>query len=448
MLFYTTGCFARKQNDLYNNTAVLQTNPQDPVHETDAFVQKKEALADYIRSMTLEEKICQLFLVSVDGTEAGTSAILYDIPPGGYILFSRNFTGSAEQIIDLTGSVQQFYASLKEKNKYNIPPFFSIDHEGGEVNRLRGIASPLPSARSVARFLKPEEAEELYTYAAEQIAALGIHVNFAPLAETAGAHNKDFLSLRSFGTGEQVHMYGKAFLRAFTQSGVFCVLKHFPGNTNTDPHRQLPILEGSKEKIDERYIASFIPLIEFLNGCTENRYADFFSADTDFFLPGGVLMSHAAVSAYDDKNPACFSFTVVNTLLKEKLGFNGLVFSDDLYMGALDSKDFLLADAVEKALRSGIHMCMISRSVYRNFIPVLAEKIENDSELKKLTDTAVQKVLEAKIFMALMRFESDYQNRIFLTASSVSDIYNPPLQLSRFKAAKQKGDNLYYAHWK
>ncbi|WP_428768600.1 hypothetical protein V1L52_08060 [Treponema sp. HNW] len=90
-----TGCSREKKNSVR-----LEKRDCDPV-------------ADFIASMTLEEKICQLFIVSVDGTEAASSAIVYDIPPGGYILFNRNFTGSAEQIIKLTGDVQTFYADLR-----------------------------------------------------------------------------------------------------------------------------------------------------------------------------------------------------------------------------------------------------------------------------------------------------------------------------------------------
>ena len=191
---------------------------------------KIEAAFDrLIGSLSLEEKLCQLFIVSVDGTVSSASAISYDIPPGGYILFARNFTGKPEQIIALTDSTRNFYAAQRTQKRTEksagkgecLPPFFAIDHEGGEVNRLRGIASPLPSAEAVARLLGPEKAEELYLYAAYQLAALGIHVNFAPVAETAGEHNAAFLGRRSFGSAEQVEVYASAFVRAFNKGGIF-----------------------------------------------------------------------------------------------------------------------------------------------------------------------------------------------------------------------------------
>ena len=213
----------------------------------------------------------------------------------------------------------------------------------------------------VARFLGPEKAEELYLYAAYQLAALGIHVNFAPIAETAGGHNADFLGRRSFGSAEQVKTYASAFVRAFNKGGIFCVLKHFPGNSNEDPHRTLPVLEGSEADIRELYVSPFAFLISLL---AETR--DFEITAADPFPFAGVLMSHAVVPAFDAENPACFSRAAVTGLLKDELHFDGLIFSDDLYM--LDGKLFSVADCVIKALRSGVHMCMLSRPSYKDIV--------------------------------------------------------------------------------
>ncbi|WP_428768599.1 glycoside hydrolase family 3 N-terminal domain-containing protein [Treponema sp. HNW] len=331
-----------------------------------------------------------------------------------------------------------------------IPPFFAIDHEGGEVNRLRGIASPLPSAQSVARFLKPEEAEKLYSYAAEQIAALGIHVNFAPLAETSGPHNSEFVGLRSFGSLEQTETYAAAFMRAFSQSGVFCVLKHFPGNTNDDPHAVLPVLSGSASEIENLY---FSPFAFLLSSLSPPLFAGTFPVFKSLhnFPPSGVLMSHACVPAFDEKNPACFSPVLIREILQNKLDFSGLIFSDDLYMGALASSEFSPADSAEKALRAGIHIFMLSRSVYRDFIPSLAEKAACNPDLQVLIDSALTKILKAKLLMGLLKLtEHDAADTEFyptLRPASANELYNPQNQIRRFNDAKQKGEALYYAHW-
>ena len=395
-----------------------------------------------IGSLSREEKLCQLFIVSVDGTLSSASAVSYDIPPGGYILFTRNFTGKPEQIIALTDSTQSFYASKRAEKSECLPPFFAIDHEGGEVNRLRDIASPLPSAQSVARFLSPEKAEELYLYAAYQLAALGIQVNFAPVAETAGGHNTNFLGRRSFGSAEQVETYASAFVRAFNKGGIFCVLKHFPGNSNEDPHRTLPVLEGSEADIRELYVSPFIALTASLAEARNLK-----DAAVDPFPFAGVLMSHAVVPAFDAENPACFSHAAVTGLLKNELHFDGLIFSDDLYM--LDGENFSLSDCVIKALRSGVHMCMLSRPVYKDIVSELAEKIGNDSELQKITDEALRRILKAKLRMGLLKLEVIDDGAYTLLPAQVEEDASLRLQnsLEKFRDAKQKGDALYYEDW-
>lgn len=467
ILLLLTGCTIRNGGVC---TGISEQGAADKTSEQKTEVPQNNPFADFIASMTLEEKICQLFIVGVDGTEARTSAVMYDIPPGGYILFTRNFTGSAEQIIKLTGDVQTFYAELRSNPAESslpctygdcpaaarrIPPFFAIDHEGGEVNRLRGIASPLPSAQSVARFLTPEEAEKLYACAAEQIAALGIHVNFAPLAETLGSHNAEFLGRRSFGSFEQTKTYAAAFIRSFAKNNVFCVVKHFPGNTNDDPHAVQPVLSGSASEIENLYFSPFSSVLTFLRLSCYGEFSGLFP-----FPTAGVLMSHARVQAFDEKNPACFSPVLIREILQNKLDFDGLIFSDDLYMGALASQDFSPAEAAEKALRAGVHIFMLSRSVYRDFIPALAAKAASDPDLCSLIDNAVTKIVRAKIFMGLIRlkpavytegFPLDSNGRnlesISFEAVPLDNLYNPQKQIQRFNEAKQKGEALYNEYW-
>lgn len=467
ILCFLTACALRNSGV---GTGASAQDGADKTFEQKAEVLRNNPFADFISSMSLEEKICQLFVVGVDGTEAHTSAVMYDIPPGGYILFNRNFTGSAEQIIKLTGDVQTFYADLRSASSEpslqctygdypavprRIPPFFAIDHEGGEVNRLRGIASPLPSAQSVARFLKPEEAEKLYAYAAEQIAALGIHVNFAPLAETSGPHNSEFLGLRSFGSFEQTKTYAAAFIRSFTKKNVFCVVKHFPGNTNDDPHAVQPVLTGSASEIEQLYFAPFASVLSFLPLVCYEQSSGLFP-----FPSAGVLMSHARVQAFDEKNPACFSPVLIREILQNKLDFNGLIFSDDLYMGALASSEFSPGEAAEKALRAGVHIFMLSCSAYRDFVPGLAAKALSDPDLSILIDEAVAKILRVKLFTGLIKLKAPVRTAdspldsngfalepVSFEPAPLEKLYNAQNQIRLFNDAKQKGEALYYAHW-
>jgi Beta-glucosidase-related glycosidases len=387
--------------------------------------QVESALENFINGMSAEQKISQLFLVSVDGTEAHLSATAKKIPPCGYILFSRNFTGQPEQIIALTGNVQSFYARQSEQNAQGcVPPLFAVDQEGGVVNRLSGIASALPSPAFVARKFSPDAAEKLYAYAAEQIASLGIHVNLAPVVETSGSHNGGFLASRSFGDTEKVLLYGGAFIRSCAAHGVFCVLKHFPGNTNDDPHSGLPILSGTQEQVNELYVQPFERMLNTVEL-------------SDFAFPrAGVLMSHTVVPAFDTENPSCLSYKTVSGILQNELHFGGLVLSDDLYMGALDKAGFSPVAASQAALRAGVHLLMLSRPVYWTFIPKLAACMEDDFAFAETVERALKTVLKAKLCMGLMELAVSGDGTAQLISAPLEKLYNPQKQLERFLDAK------------
>ena len=129
-------------------------------------------------------------------------------------------------------------------------------------------------------------------------------------------------------------------------------------------------------------------------------------------------------------------------------------------MGALASSDFSPAEAAEKALRAGVHIFMLSRSVYRDFIPDLVAKAASDPDLSSLIDNAVTKIVRAKIFMGLIRLKPAVYSEdlpldsnirrlesISFEAVPLDNLYNPQKQIQRFNEAKQKGEALYNEYW-
>ena len=115
----------------------------------------------------------------------------------------------------------------------------------------------------------------------------------------------------------------------------------------------------------------------------------------------------------------------------------------------LDGENFSLSDCVIKALRSGVHMCMLSRPVYKDIVSELAEKIGNDSELQKITDEALRRILKAKLRMGLLKLEVIDDGAYTLLPAQVEEDASLRLQnsLEKFRDAKQKGDALYYEYW-
>ncbi len=383
------------------------------------------AIAQFVSTLNNEQKITQLFLVSVDGTKSHLSATLHETPPGGYVLFSRNTEDGEKNIITLIGDTIEHYSNNNE-----ILPYFSIDQEGGVVNRLRGVSSPLPSAQTVSARLTPSEANELYTYAAMQLEALGIHVNLGPMAEAGYASNMEFTGTRSYGNREQTVLYSQAFLNGFRENGVYCVVKHFPGNTNDDPHYYLPNLKGDKQSILSLYVDPFSTLVS----------------------DDGLLMSHVIVPAFDEVNPACLSPIIIDELVKSQLGFDGLLFSDDILMNALLENGYPPDIAISMALKAGVNVLMISHPAYWNIIPIVEDLIIKDASIMSYIDASVFKIIEAKVSMGLYEFvqsaAEDSNEMLLLQKVPIESMYNVENQLNDFYEAKELGDAFYNEHWK
>ncbi len=337
---------------------------------------RKQAVRDFVAAMPLEEKIAQLFLINIEGNTTYVPveymATGQPLMPGGCIFFSYN-------VADTPESVHRFTSSIVETAVRNglIPPLISIDQEGGVVNRLSGVTSPLPSAALVAERMIPAAAEDLYRLQGIQMAALGFQINLAPVAEPAGEANRDFLGTRSYGGLAEVCEYGAAAIRGYENQGIGTVLKHFPGNTNEDPHTGLPEITLSAEQLEQQYLTSFRKLLEF--------------------CPAGVLMSHARTSAYDSQTPACLSHFWVTEQLRERYGYSGLIFSDDIFMAALEQNGFPPETAVIMAVKAGIDCIMLSEKRFGNTVAVLMEASENDAALARQIDESVCRIITAKI---------------------------------------------------
>ena len=241
------------------------------MQQTDVF--KPISVCNYMKSMTIEEKIGQLFLLNLEGNSKFTEKTEYNegIAPGGYLLFSYNIADSKEKVQAFTKSVNDFYVSKKQ-----VPPFLSIDHEGGYVNRLKKLYCNFLSQEDVANKLTEEQAYQDYLFQGKILKELGIHINLAPIVEEKTAENQDFLDNRSFGSLEKVLSYGEVCVKSYIDAGIVPVLKHFPGNTNDDPHLGLPKLQVSREEF-EKMILPFEKII----------------SSTSFGYNCAIILSHA-----------------------------------------------------------------------------------------------------------------------------------------------------------
>ena len=385
----------------------------------------ENAVSDFISKMTLEEKIGQMFLVTIGGTEF--SDLYYDvenfIAPGGYLLFAYNFV-NGEQGINFTSDIENWFG----KNDL-IKPYFSVDQEGGLVNRLRDVASPLPSASSVAKFLKPDLAKAIYDYAAMQLATLGIHVNLGPVVEILTEENQEFLNTRSFGDKDKVGIYSDIFIKSMLENDVYPVAKHFPGNNADDPHLGLPVIDFDLSKVNDILIAPFEKIED-----KENI---------------GVLVAHSVVPAFFDENeaiPSCLSKKVVTELLENQLGYSGLIFSDDLLMAALQENGYDSVEAISMAIKAGINVLMIAQKEYMPFIEEIVKLAENDEEMLLQIEKSAKKIVDFKVKKGLLNYsEEKIKKGKGLTDEELTQYQSEKYE--QFLKVYNQGKDFYQMYW-
>ena len=260
----------------------------------------------------LEPNIGQLLIIGFDGTKMSPrlASLLTKIQPAGVILFARNITGA-----------EQTHTLLRECQKYVATPLFTcVDLEGGTVDRFRNVIGRTPSPAEVfatgSRALFRKHGRVI----GENCAALGFNVDFAPVLDLAYQASRSVLSSRAVSDDpKQVVAYAREFLRGLGEAGVLGCGKHFPGlgEATLDTHHELPSVEKPLRKLWDEDLVPYRSL-------SLRRELPF------------VMVSHAAFPAVTKARiPASLSKKWITDILRKKIGYRGLVCSDDLEMGGV-----------------------------------------------------------------------------------------------------------------
>lgn len=359
----TTGCLGR--ND--GNT---------PPEEKPEAESEKSAVEILLEGMTIEEKIGQLFIVGFEGTELNEDTVVFlkEHRIGGVIIFGRNIQGP-EQVMKLTDSLQ----ALKNGPE-GVGLFIGTDQEGGSVNRLPGEHGKFPSARVLASENDPDTVKMAAAQMAIQLKEIGINLNFAPVLDINSNPDNPVIGDRAFGNNPDiVTSMGAAFIEGTLDQGMIPVAKHFPGHgdTGTDSHRGLPIITHPMERLEDFELLPFKEAIE--NG-----------------VPA-IMTSHILLKEIDDVYPATLSKAVINKMLRGRLGFKGVVVSDDLDMEAITSS-YSAGEAAVGALKAGVDILLICHrreAMIEAYGGVAAAVTEGDIA-EEVINNAVKRVLNLK----------------------------------------------------
>jgi len=326
-----------------------------------------------ISDFSNEQIAGQRLMAGFDGTRLNDALIfLVDtLKIGGIILFSRNLTGP-DQIKDLCMSVQKYAVKCGQP-----PLFISIDQEGGQVARLKEPFTLFPGNPGMK---DEEDAVHFAEITASELKNVGINMNMAPVLDVAFDNKKSVMRDRSFGNDpEWVSKLGVTVIERLQRNGIMAVAKHFPGigRTVLDPHIEMPPLDADLQTLESSDLRPFYKAIKH---------------DV-----AGIMLSHILYSKIDIKWPASLSIKIAKDLLRDKMGFDGIVMTDDLDMGAIKS-NYEIKTVIKQILSADIDIALICHKGPN--IEIAYEKILKDlkdsKNIKAKGKESVRRILEAK----------------------------------------------------
>ena len=322
--------------------------------------------------MTVREAIGQLFILGFEGRAPSLAleAFVRECKPGGVILFARNL-GGPEEIATLIGALQAASPT---------PLLVAIDQEGGKVARLQPPFTQWPSAATVGAAGSTELVHTMARAMARELLVVGINMNLAPVLDVLTNPANPIMAGRSFGGDPKVvSQLGMAFFRGLKDGGVIAVGKHFPGHgdTSVDSHLGLPVVPHDQARLFA------VELAPFVVGIGEG-------------IPA-LMTAHLLVPALDPERPATLSRPILTDLLRGRLGFAGLLVSDDLLMsGIADTTP--PGEAAVQFLEAGGDCVLIchDEAVQRQAILAVTEAVETGRLSEARVQLSCDRIAKAK----------------------------------------------------
>lgn len=330
-----------------------------------------------MKELTLREKVGQLIVAGFPGhdIDAETQRLIADYKIGNIILFAHNVK-NREQVRNLCADLQD-----EITKQTGHPALISIDQEGGRVTRLPKDSVNVSGAMAIASTGRPENAYAAGRITAREMRELGINFNLAPVLDINNNKQNPVINVRSYGdTAEVVTEYGLQMMRGLQEGGVLAAIKHFPGHGDTavDSHLGLPSIDKSLEALAELELKPFQAAID--SGAE------------------ALTSAHILFPAIEKTGvPATMSRTIITDLLKDKMGYQGLVISDCLEMNAIQ-KFYGTAEGAVGALKAGVHLLFISHSgqLVMDAVERIEQAVQSGELPIAIVDEAVEKVLQYK----------------------------------------------------
>ncbi len=341
-------------------------------------------------------------IAGVEGTTlTGRERELFTrLQPAGYILFSRNIE-DYEFTRELTDELRRLTTGPDA-------PIIAIDQEGGRVVRTARIGVQLPSAAALAQTGSSHMIRQAAHYCASCLHTLGVNTNFAPVLDLASPH-ANALPSRCWGSDtQQVISHAGVWNRAMFGRGIQTCGKHFPGMgaAECDPHHDLPVLHGTRESFLKEAAIPFTALMPELPS---------------------LMIAHLLIPEIDAELPTSLSPALVQGFLRDQLGYEGVVFTDDLCMGAI-AKRYSPAESAALALRAGCDLPLVCHNAVEHLETVAAAVAALPEELLEQVERRIERFrlhLSTQSPMGFIEW-NDYLKNVAAFTASVPEVSAAP----------------------
>ena len=344
----------------------------------DSALSSPESINQVIAKMTLDQKVGQLFMLGFSQATLSPKlkSFFTKIKPGSFLLFKRNIQ-SLEQVSELNRQLSQLSLEIS-----GVKPLIAVDQEGGFVSRIP-IRPPMPSALAFGQTQSLPLAENYGEEVGNLLRALGFNMNLAPVLDLSNPQEPSFIGVRSLGGNpKSVSDFGYSISKGLLKSKVIPTAKHFPG------------LGSSLDDSHSALVTRFTSMDNFLAADLKP-----FEKFAELGPTSAVMVSHLSYPIVDSTNiPALFSEKVVTGLLRKKLGFKGIILTDDLMMQG-SSQFASPGDAALMSLKAGTDIIMVTwsfKTQLKAFLRV-RDAIKNNELPMAVVDEKLRRILTAKL---------------------------------------------------
>lgn len=376
MFLSLTGCTLAGQD-----TTKDRENDHNPSSTSSPIVEHNEPntdpIKDKLKRLSVSEKIGQLIMAGIDGTQVNedTKKLLDSYNVGGFIFYGYNIRNEQEAV-ELFNQLKQ----INGQKASSIPLFMSVDEEGGRVSRMPSTLTRIPSAKKVGKTKNEQFATEIGDVIGQELASFGLNMNYAPVLDVNSNPKNPVIGDRAYGNEANiVSQMGIAVMKGLQQRNIIPVVKHFPGHgdTSVDSHIGLPVVRHKMERLRQ------LELVPFRQAIADGADA--------------VMIAHILMPKIDNSAPASFSSIIIHDLLREELGFNGVVISDDMTMGAI-TEHYDMGQAAVKYIQAGGNIVLIGHGIknIEDVVQALKNAVEQGEITSQMLDDRVTQILQLK----------------------------------------------------